>query len=314
MQSAQMATRKKLFITGAQGFVGQHLQATVLSHIWQSSFEVVGEDAQYDITDRASLDEVFNRIRPDAVIHLAAQSHVPTSFENPEATYRVNFFGTYHVLQALAAAKFRGRLLYAGSADTYGLVSENDLPIRETQPLRPRNPYAVSKVAAEALCYQWSQTGPFEVVMARPFNHIGPGQAENFAVSGFAKQVAEIAAGRRAPEILVGDLEVTRDFTDVRDIVEAYLALLLKGESGEAYNIGSGQEHKISGMLAALIGIAGISTSVTVDPGRFRPAEQRRLVCDASKIRDKTGWQPRRPLDETLSEILQYWTGKLQHD
>lgn len=308
-----MTSKKKLFITGAQGFVGQHLQAMVLSHVWQASFEMIGVDATYDITDRASLDIVFNQIHPDAVIHLAAQSHVLTSFEDPEATYQVNFFGTYNVLQALVAAKFKGRFLYIGSADTYGLVAEKDLPIREVQPLRPRNPYAVSKIAAEALCYQWSQTGPFEVVMARPFNHIGPGQAENFAVAGFAKQVAEIALGLRSTVIQVGDLNITRDFTDVRDIVEAYLALLIKGESGEIYNVGSGHEHKMSEILTALIDISGISAQITVDVERFRPTEQRRLVCDARKLKSQTGWQPRRQLNETLSEIIQYWTERIQH-
>ncbi len=308
-----MAPKKKLFITGAQGFVGQHLQAMVLGHAWRASFEVVGADAQYDVTDQASLDNVFSQIQPDSVIHLAAQSHVPTSFADPGATFRVNFFGTFNVLQALAAIKFKGRLLYVGSADTYGLVAEKDLPIREVQPLRPRNPYAVSKIAAEALCYQWSQTGPFEVVMARPFNHIGPGQSDNFAVSYFARQVAEIAAGLRAPEILVGDLEVTRDFTDVRDIVEAYLALLHKGVSGETYNIGSREERKISEILALLIDIAGISAKITIDPERFRPAEQRRLVCDASKLKQQAGWFQRRQLNETLSETLQYWTEEIQH-
>ena len=119
------------------------------------------------------------------------------------------------------------------------------MPIRETQPLRPRNPYAVSKVAAEALCYQWSQTGPFEVVMARPFNHIGPGQSERFAISDFAKQIAEIKLGRRPPKLAAGDIDVTRDFTDVRDVVRAYLLLLDKGRSGEAYNVCSGIEHRV---------------------------------------------------------------------
>lgn len=308
-----MATRKRLFITGAQGFVGQYLQTAILDTVWQSSFEVVGANAQYDITDRVALIGALNKTQPGAVIHLAAQSHVPTSFEDPEATYRVNFFGTYHLLQALAATSFKGRLLYVGSADTYGLVAEKDLPIREVQPLHPRNPYAVSKVAAEALCYQWSQTGPFEIVMARPFNHIGPGQAENFAVSGFAKQVAEIALGLHSSEIQVGDLDVTRDFTDVRDIVDAYLELLLKGESGEVYNIGSGEERKMSDILAALVDIAGISANITIDAGRFRLADQRRVVCDASKLKQQTGWQLRRQLNETLNETLQYWTEKLQH-
>ena len=149
--------------------------------------------------------------------------------------------------------------------------------------------------------------------MARPFNHIGPGQAENFAVSGFAKQVAEVSLGLRSPEIQVGDLNVTRDFTDVRDIVDAYLELLLKGKSGEVYNIGSGHERKLSEILATLISIAGISANITIDPGRFRIAEQRRLVCNASKLKQQTGWQLRRQLNETLNETLQYWIGKLQN-
>ena len=280
---------------------------------WQSTFEVVCANTQFDITDRLSLARVINQAHPDAVIHLAAQSHVPTSFADPEETYRVNFFGTLNLLEALAESRFAGRLLFVGSADTYGLVLETDLPIREEQPLRPRNPYAVSKVAAEALCYQWSQTGSFEIIMARPFNHIGPGQGENFAVSGFAKQIAEIALGLRAAEIQVGDLDVTRDFTDVRDIVDAYLELLIKGKSGEVYNVGSGQERKMSEILDSLISIAGISARITVDTARFRPAEQRRVVCDANKLMHQTGWQPRRQINETLNEILQHWTGKLQH-
>ena len=308
-----MTDKKNLFITGAQGFVGSHIQAAVLGADWQSTFEVVCADSQFDITDRLSLTRVINQAHPDAVIHLAAQSHVPTSFADPEETYRVNFFGTLNLLEALAKSRFAGRLLFVGSADTYGLVLETDLPIREEQPLRPRNPYAVSKVAAEALCYQWSQTGSFEIIMARPFNHIGPGQGENFAVSGFAKQIAEIALGLRAAEIQVGDLDVTRDFTDVRDIVDAYLELLIKGKSGEVYNVGSGQERKMSEILDSLISIAGISARITVDTARFRPAEQRRVVCDANKLMHQTGWQPRRQINETLNEILQHWTGKLQH-
>lgn len=308
-----MIKNKRLFITGVQGFVGSHLQKAVSRPDWQSTFEVVCADTQFDITDRTSLDSALSRAQPDAVIHLAAQSHVPTSYADPKETYRVNFLGTLNLLEALDESRFTGRLLFIGSADTYGLVPETDLPIREEQPLHPRNPYAVSKVAAEALCYQWSQTGPFEIIMARPFNHIGPGQGESFAVSGFAKQIAEIALGLRPPEIQVGDLDVTRDFTDVRDIVDAYLELLIKGKSGEVYNVGSGQERRISEILNSLISIAGISANTIVDTARFRPAEQRRVVCDARKLISQTGWKPSRQLHETLNEILQYWTGILQH-
>jgi GDP-4-dehydro-6-deoxy-D-mannose reductase len=305
--------KKRLFVTGAQGFVGQYIQAAVQSGE-HAVFEMVCAEDQYDITDRESLDRAIKRARPDAVIHLAAQSHVPTSFNDPELTYRVNFFGTLALLQSLAANGFAGRMLFVGSADSYGLVEEQELPISEKQALRPRNPYAVSKVAAEALCYQWSQTGPFDVVIARPFNHIGPGQAESFAISGFAKQIAEIVAGLRVPELIVGDLQVTRDFTDVRDIVDAYLLLLIKGESGEAYNVGSGQERSLSELLEELIQIAGVSATIKIDSERFRPAEQRRVVCDASKLKVRTGWHPRNPINNTLDEIIQYWVRKIQND
>jgi len=304
--------RKRLFVTGAQGFVGQYIQAAV-QRDEHAVFEVVCAEDQYDITDRESLDRVIKRAQPDAVIHLAAQSHVPTSFSDPELTYRVNFFGTLALLQSLAANDFVGRMLFVGSADSYGLVEEQDLPISEKQALHPRNPYAVSKVAAEALCYQWSQTGPFDVVIARPFNHIGPGQAESFAISGFAKQIAEIVAGLRVPELNVGDLQVTRDFTDVRDIVEAYLLLVLKGESGDAYNVGSGQERRLYELLEELIQIAGVSATIKIDSARFRPAEQRRVVCDASKLKIRTGWHPRHSINDTLVEIIQYWVRKIQN-
>lgn len=308
-----MTLRKRLFVTGAQGFVGQYIQIAVQNDE-NAVFEVVCAEDQYDITDPESLDRVIKNARPDAVIHLAAQSHVPTSFADPELTYRVNFLGTLTLLQALAANDFVGRMLFVGSADSYGLVEEQDLPITEMQALRPRNPYAVSKVAAEALCYQWSQTGPFDVVIARPFNHIGPGQAESFAISGFAKQIAEIIVGLRVPELTVGDLQVTRDFTDVRDIAAAYQLLLLKGESGEAYNVGSGQERSLSELLEELIQIAGVSATVKIDSTRLRPAEQRRVVCDASKLKIRTGWYPRNSISNTLNEIIQYWVRKIQND
>src|SRR5262249_48752052 len=149
-----------------------------------------------------------------AVIHLAAQSFVPASFAHPLETYEINFLGTYSLLEALKAAGFKGRFLFVGSGDAYGVVRPEDLPIGEEHPLRPRSPYAVSKAAAEALCYQWSRSESFEIVMTRSFNHIGPGQSDRFVVSDFARQVVEIRKGQRRPQISTGDIEVTRDFTD----------------------------------------------------------------------------------------------------
>ncbi|MHB1647109.1 MAG: GDP-mannose 4,6-dehydratase [bacterium] len=164
----------------------------------------------------------------DAVIHLAAQSFVPESFKNPLETFDVNFTGTYNLFSALKEYGFHGKILYISSGDIYGLVSEDKLPITEDYPLKPRNPYAVSKVAAEALCYQWSMTEGIEIVIARPFNHIGPNQSERFVVSSFAKQIAEIELGLRKPVISAGNIDITRDFLDVRDVADAYKLLLEK--------------------------------------------------------------------------------------
>ena len=213
--------------------------------------------------------------------------------------------------QALDAVGFGGPLLYVGSGDVYGRVEEGDLPVRETQPLRPRNPYAVSKVAAEALCYQWSQTGGFRVVMARPFNHIGPGQDVRFAVADFARQIMEMRLGRREPVLVTGDLDVTRDFSDVRDVVRAYHLLLEQGENGAIYNVCSGRERPLRSLVEGLLQSAGVQADLCTDRARLRPVEQRRMVGDATTIRAAVGWTNEIPLEQTLTDILDYWEKEL---
>jgi GDP-4-dehydro-6-deoxy-D-mannose reductase len=186
----------------------------------------------------------------DAIIHLAAQSFVPESFKNPLETFDVNFTGTYNLFRALKAYGFYGKILYISSGDIYGLVSEDKLPITEDELLKPRSPYAVSKVAAEALCYQWSITEDMEIIIARPFNHIGPNQSERFAVPSFGKQIAEIELGLRKPVISTGNIDITRDFLDVRDVAEAYKLLLEKAmnfkEQGTEINIKTESNLKAS--------------------------------------------------------------------
>lgn len=251
--------------------------------------------------------------QPDFVIHLAAQSFVPDSFSNPRETYEVNFFGTLHLLQGLKKQGFKGRLLNVGSGDMYGLVAPEILPVTENIPLKPRNPYAVSKVAAEALCYQWSQTEGVDVVMVRPFNHIGPGQSDRFVVSDFAKQVVEIKLGLRKAEMSVGDIDVTRDFTDVRDVVRAYLMLLRDGKSGEAYNVCSGKEQAVREMLERLLTLAGVKADIRQDSARLRTAEQRRVYGSYDKLHSTTGWQPEIGLEQSLTDNLTYWERKLKN-
>src|SRR5438876_2355456 len=241
----------RLLLTGSDGFVG-----SLLKHN-RPCVALADDGGNVDLRDADRVKRAVARIAPDAVIHLAAQSFVPESFAHPRETYEINFFGTLNLLDALKAAGFTGRLLFVGSGDCYGIVAPNELPIDEAQPLRPRSPYAVSKAAAEALCYQWSQVEAFAIVMTRSFNHIGPGQTERFVVSDFARQVVEIRKGLRPPIIRTGDIDVTRDFTDVRDVVEAYLLLLDQGKRGEIYNVCSGLEHSIRDVLMRLLRLAG---------------------------------------------------------
>ena len=292
----------RTLITGDTGFVGQYALARVAEAVGISS-----PGARVDIRDKAALVARLREVQPTAVLHLAALSFVPDSFKAPEATFEVNLFGTLRLLEALAETGFKGRFLFVGTGDAYGLVPATELPITEDRALRPRNPYAASKAAAEALCFQWSQTGPFEVMMARPFNHMGAGQSENYAISDFAKQIAEIAAGKRPAVLTVGNIDVTRDFTDVRDVVRAYELILAKGRNSEIYNICSGVEHSLKDLLGRLLHLCGVKAEVRVDPARYRPAEQLRVYGSHKKLSEHTGWQPLVSIDETLLNIYRYW-------
>jgi GDP-4-dehydro-6-deoxy-D-mannose reductase len=288
----------KILITGGSGFVGQHFSSLY------GGIPLASPDGPVDLRDQASVRSAVALVRPDAVLHLAAQSSVASSFDNPSETFHVNFFGTLHLLEALQTIGFNGVFVYVGSADVYGATDETQLPVNEAQPLRPRSPYAVSKTAAEALCYQWSQTHSFRVVLTRPFNQIGPGQNRQFAVPDFARQIVDIRRGRRAPILVTGDLDVTRDFTDVRDVVHAYHMLMTRGRNGDIYNICSGRERSLRSIVDALLRIAGVQAEIQVHSDRLRPSEQRRMVGDPQKICDLIGWWPEINLETTLTDIL----------
>jgi GDP-4-dehydro-6-deoxy-D-mannose reductase len=295
----------KLLLTGSDGFVGSLLKRE------RPCVPLTDDGGNVDLRDADRVGRAVARIAPDAVIHLAAQTFVPESFARPRETYEINFFGTLNLLQALKGANFAGRFLFVGSGDSYGLVAPDELPIDEVQPLRPRSPYAVSKAAAEALCYQWSQSEAFAIVMTRSFNHIGPGQSERFVVSDFARQVVEIRKGLRPPLIRTGDIDVTRDFTDVRDVVEAYLLLLEQGSLGEVYNVCSGSEQSVRDVLMRLLQLAGVEAAVEQDPLRLRSSEQRRICGSPRKLERDTGWARRHSLDTSLADILNDWEAKL---
>lgn len=299
--------RQTLLVTGLSGFVGQHLQCRLRDSSWE-----LLDPAGVDLLDVASLDRCLLERCPDAVIHLAGQTFVPESFREPRSTFEVNLLGTLNLLQALKRRGFGGTFLYVSSGDVYGQLSETDLPVDEHLMPRPRNPYAVSKVSAELLCRQWSYTEPWRIMIARPFNHIGPGQREEFVISGMARQLVRIRKGLQTPRLDVGDVDITRDFLDVRDVIDAYLHLLRCGANGEVYNVCSGTERRIRDLITQLAGLAGVEVELVQDPARLRPSEQRRVVGCSRKIQEETGWKPGISIMETLQSVLSDWEAREQ--
>lgn len=303
---------KCFYVTGGSGFVGSVLKTLVESSSPGNRF--IAPDAGLDIRDVDALGASIAEAKPNYVVHLAAQSYVPDAFKDLRYTFDVNFYGTLNLLKALRANDFTGRMLFVGSGDMYGLVAEDELPISERRELKPRNPYAVSKVAAEALCYQWSQTEGMDIVMARPFNHFGPGQDTRFAIADFAAQIARMKLAGAPPTLTAGDVDAARDFTDVRDIAVAYIELLKKGRSGETYNVCSGKSRTIRELIEILADIAGIEVSVERDAARYRPSEQKRVCGDSSKLREHTGWAPRIDIRQTLEDTLEYWLERVSNN
>lgn len=296
-----------ILVTGASGFVGSTLLQMAQSGELASSSRFAGLAQDVDLRDPEAVQRSLEKSSPEAVIHLAAITFVPESFAHPHETYDVNLHGTINLLESLNKAGFRGAFLYVSSGDVYGAVAADALPITEQHLPRPRNPYAASKVAAEAYCYQLSQTSSMRVVIARPFNHIGRGQSERFLLPAMAKQMREIKHGRQAPVIEVGNVDVTRDFSDVRDVLRAYVALLERGVAGEAYNVCSGVERHVGDVLQQMLSLAGISARVNVDSQRIRPNEQTRHFGSNRKLRERTDWQPGIAFEQSLHELLQSW-------
>jgi GDP-4-dehydro-6-deoxy-D-mannose reductase len=302
----------RLLVTGWDGFVGNTLQQMVGADNFHK-FELVIPSCPIELRDPASVTQAVRETKPDYVIHLAAQSFVPASIADPRTTYEVNFFGTLNLLEALQAEHFTGRLIYVSSGDVYGLVPSEALPISESRSVQPRNPYAVSKAAAEMLCCQWVQTNGFDIVLVRPFNHIGPGQSDRFVVSDFAKQIVECKLKLREPLLSVGATDTTRDMTDVRDVVQAYLLLLEKGVKGDIYNVCSGREQSIGEILEKLMKLAQVNCRIVQDTARMRPAEQKRMYGSFEKLNQQTGWTPTIHIDQSLQDILRYWESEFRN-
>lgn len=302
--------KKRLFITGLSGFVGRHIKSHLENH---EAWQVISVPARYDLTDAKTLEGLWPEI-PDAVIHLAGQTFVPESFRDPARTLQINLLGTLNLLQALKARGFTGTFLYVSSGDVYGQVSEDQLPITEGHPPAPRNPYAVSKLSAELLSLQWGMSEGWPVLVARPFNHIGPGQKDSFVIASAARQISRIKQGLQPARLQVGDIDVTRDFLDVSDVIAAYLALLDKGTPGQVYNICSGQEQSIRHLIEQLADIAQVDVQLIQDPTRLRRAEQRRVCGSQAKLRQATGWTPETTTQQSLRAILSDWEIRVQEE
>jgi GDP-4-dehydro-6-deoxy-D-mannose reductase len=292
----------RVVVTGSKGFVAPWL----LAHLEFLGDQVIGLDAEVDITDQGALTDVVTGVAPDAICHLAAQASVRSSWEDQSGTYTVNTFGALNVLSAAMACHRPPRVLLVSSAEVYGRVSADELPIREDHPFAPVSPYAASKAAAELIGLQAWLGGGLEVIRARPFNHTGPGQRPDFVVPALARQVAAAAAAGR-DVIETGNLEARRDITDVRDVVRAYRVLLELGMPGEVYNVCRGESVSIEEVVRRLVGLAGVDLKIVVDPARLRPVDLPELRGDCTRLHAATGWVPEIAFDDTLAAVLDFW-------
>ena len=309
----------RTLVTGVAGFVGRHLARAFglepgeelhgVDHArivgTASDEELSGLLASYRAIDITDFDRVLAclcEVRPDRIVHLAAQSSGAESLRDPAGTYRVNALGSLNVLEAARQGAPEATVLLVGSADVYGSGAPGQ-KIREDAALRPLNPYALSKAAQDALGDLYAHSYPLRVVRTRTFSHTGPGQSPRFALAGFADQLARIHAGLLPLELRVGNLEGVRDYGDVRDVVRAYGLLLTLGEAGEAYNICSGQGHVLRDLLDALCAVSGLKPTIVLDPGRIRARDADHLVGDREKIESRTGWLPEIPIERTLEDL-----------
>lgn len=290
----------RLLVLGHAGFVGRHVLERSRAG---ADIEVVVPPSHFDIRLTQEVSDVIRDAEPDWILHLAGQSSVANSLKEPMETYSVNTLGTANLVSSAVASGFKGRMLFVSSADVYGSVDAAALPIGESQPAAPRNPYAASKLAAEIICLEAARRSNLDVVIARPFNHIGPGQDSRFVVASFAEQIAAIARGERPSTLAVGDLSVERDFCDVRDVVDAYFTLFERGCRGDVYNVCSGFSYRLDHVLEQLVLAAGIAVRIEVDQTRLRNSETARLVGDNQKLQG-LGWRPEIPLAQTLRDVF----------
>jgi GDP-4-dehydro-6-deoxy-D-mannose reductase len=313
----------RFLITGVSGFAGTTLARQLLAEgheVFGTTRHAAAAGSHTPLAADhllvATLDDVLHLTHivrqtcPDGIFHLAAFTSPSASFKDPEAAYRGNLHGSLNLFAAVRAAAGNCRIVWVGSSDAYGHVEPTDVPITESNLFRPLSPYAVSKAAADLAAYQWSRAHGLDVVRMRPFNHTGPGQDPQFVCADFARQLIAIEHGHR-PQVEVGNLDVTRDFSDVRDVTRAYTLAWRHGATGEAYNVCSGIPRTTRDVLDTLIGLSGLTPEVVVQPERLRPVDVPVLVGSAGKLRAATGWVPAIDWEQTLRDVLDDWRRRL---
>lgn len=297
---------RRILLIGGTGFVGQHLRG-----VFNITDQILITGSNVDVRDRKLLSNIINDFNPNRVVYLASITTIRESFANPEATIDITLLGLLRTLEILTEVGFRGKLLNISSSEVYGDVGQAFLPISETTTTLPRSPYAVAKRASEILCDQWSQSNYFEIVSVRPFIHIGPGQSDRFAISNFAKQIVHIKKGAIPPKLFVGNINVIRDFTDVRDVVRAYKILLDGDTKSNIYNVCSGSAYSVRFLIEKMCEIIDLKLELIEDKEKIRAGEQDRILGDPTRINSEFGWKATISIEKTLEDILSFWSSKL---
>lgn len=312
----------RILVTGVMGFAGGHLVEALLAQgghgifgvarrsVWPDVWDHLATQVELhecDLCDGGRLEQILRDVQPERIYHLAGYPHVGRSFHEPDAAWQGNLTATRSLYDALIRWGGRPRILFVSSGLVYGDSAAGADGFTETELLRPDSPYAASKAAADLVSYQYARYPGLDIVRVRPFNHIGPRQGSQFAVPNFARQLAAIERGRQPPILETGNLQPSRDLSDVRDVVAAYMLVMERARSGDVYNVCSGQSYAMQAVLERLIALSGVTVQVRQTANLVRAADAAHVRANADKLRRETGWKPRFSFDQTLADLLAYW-------